>query len=405
MNITENKPLEQPTLSKMDVFLVLLLICISGNPFFGAMTKFKYIIVAIFVTMISIMYEKPLLSKRTLLWVIVCSVLLFLQYCILNRVSINADVNFFARLYLGSSIMIILGERFRYAYLKIMAFLAGVSLVLWLVNSFVMLPGIEVPRHRSLIFFNYINKANFDGFRIRRNCGMFWEPGAYQGFIMIVPLLYIGQIRNLLSQYKKECVILFAALLSTMSTTGYVVLAVLAMLLIMKNINNVFLKFFVAFVAVAVFIWAYNTFDFLGEKIESQYEEAMALESGKASLSRMGALQIDIENIKQHPFVGNGFLMSEKYGDLADEMRGAGNGFSGAINIFGLPLILLYLFGLYRNAPAATKFESMIFPLIIMLLLNGEYFLNYPLFWSLLFVKYPELYFEYEEYSYSNDGF
>ena len=159
--------------------------------------------------------------------------------------------------------------------------------------------------------------------------------------------------------------VLFLVLLSTMSTTGYVVFAVLSMLIILKDIRNVILKFFVAFSTVAVFMWAYNTFDFLGEKIENEYESAVEQESGKASWSRMGALRIDMESIKKHPILGNGFSMREKYGQLGDKMGGAGNGFSGVLNMLGIPFIFFFFLQLYKNAPATSRYEKMLFPIVI----------------------------------------
>ena len=385
--------LEQPNLSKIELFLVFWLICISGNPLFSQYGgKYIYAITAMGALAVSFHYKKELYGERLKLWLLGSCALFVLQAVVLSEVSLLANVNFIVRLYLAFLITSFLGDKFRYAYMKVMAFVALLSLVLWGINNVVELPGIEFSRCRSILFFNYIIESKVQsGFINHRNCGMFWEPGAYQGYIMLVPLMYIGQIRELMRQYRKECIVLFLALLSTMSTTGYVVFAVLIMLILMKNIRNVVFKFFVAFSVVALFVWSYNSFDFIGKKIESQYESAMQLGTGEASWSRMGALRIDMENIKRHPIVGNGFSMKEKYGQLADEMGGAGNGFSGVLNMLGIPFMIFYFLQLFKNAPATTRYESMIVPFIVILLLNGEYFLNYPLFWSLMFVQYPDM--------------
>lgn len=392
MNFAEtSNQLERPNLSIMEGFLVFWLICISGNPFFGEYGgKYIYAATVLGVFVVSIYYGKMLYNTRLVFWLLGSIVLFMLQATVLSEVSILANVNFVARLYLGFLITMLLGYKFRYAYMKVMFFVSVVSLVLWVVNTFVELPGIVANRHLSLVIFNYIPRSELYWI-FRRNCGMFWEPGAFQGFIMLVPLMYIGQIREFLRQYRKESIVLFLVLLSTMSTTGYVVFAVLSMLIILKDIRNVFLKFFVAFSTVAVFMWAYNTFDFLGEKIENEYESAVEQESGKASWSRMGALRIDMESIKKHPILGNGFSMREKYGQLGDKMGGAGNGFSGVLNMLGIPFIFFFFLQLYKNAPATSRYEKMLFPIVIVLLLNGEYFMNFPLFWSLMFVQYPDI--------------
>lgn len=386
-------PLEHPNLSKIDLFLVFWLICISGNPLFSQYGgKYIYAATAMGAFVFSIHYRKDLYSKKLGLWLLGSCVLFMLQAIILSEVSLLANTNFIARLYLGFLITSFLGDKFRYTYMRVMYYIALLSLILWGINHVIEIPGIEFSRYRSIIFYNYFRGAQGqNGIFNLRNCGMFWEPGAFQGFIMLVPLMFIGQIRELMQQYKKECIVLFLALISTMSTTGYVVFAVLTILIIIKDIQNVAFKFIVAFSAMAIFIWAYNTFDFLGNKIENQYESAMMLGSSEASWSRLGSMQIDIENIMKHPIIGNGFSMREKYGLLGDEMGGAGNGFSGVVNMLGIPFMFFYFLNLFKNAPATTRYMSMIVPFIVILLLNGEYFMNYPLFWSLLFVQYPDM--------------
>jgi hypothetical protein len=396
--------LEHPKLSKWDIFLVFWLICVSGNPLFDAWGgKYIYVGTAFGVMVISIYYGRPLYSLKLILFLLGSIVLFLLQSTILSEVSSSASVSFLARIYLGFLITSFLGSRFRFAYMKVMFFVAVVSLVFWLINAVVDFPGIEVGRYRSIVVFNYIIKTDIYSFTGRRNSGMFWEPGAYQSFIMVVPLLFIGQIKELWVQYRKECVILILALLSTMSTTGYMVFAVLILLILLKNVRNIFLRTITVVSSIMIFMWAYNTFDFLGEKIEGQYEDVLELEDNEANWGRMGAMKIDIKNIERHPIVGNGFLMSEKYGVLGDSMAGAGNGFSGSLNTFGIPFIVLYFFLLYKNASASTKYESMIFPIIVMFLLNGEYFLNYPLFWSFIFIQYPYI-LQYEENSDIDDS-
>ena len=391
MDVNSHLLLEQPKLSKIEMFLVFWLICISGNPLFGEFGgKYIYALTAIGALIISIYYGRKLYSLKLILVLFASVVLFTLQSTILSEISVLANANFLARIYLGFLITAVLGNKFRFAYMKVMFFVAIVSLVFWLINALVDFPGIEFDRYRSIVIFNYIPNTDLYGV-FRRNCGMFWEPGAYQGLIMLVPLMFIGQIKELWQQYRIECVILILALFSTMSTTGYLVFAVLIMLVMFKNVRNIFFRTVVAASSLVVFIWAYNTVDFLGEKIENEYESAMELGANEASWSRMGALQVDINNIKRHPILGNGFSMHEKYGQLGDKMAGSGNGFSGALNMFGMPFMFLYFYILYRNTPARTKYESLIFPIIIMLLLNGEYFLNYPFFWSLIFVQYPNI--------------
>lgn len=134
------------------------------------------------------------------------------------------------------------------------------------------------------------------------------------------------------------------------------------------------------------FVWEQ---DFVGEKITKQFEEAQEIQEGDVSWDRMGAMVVDLHNIKRHPLVGNGFIDESRYGAIGEFMHGAGNGLSGSINMFGIPFILLYFLALFKNYGCYPVAHRWIFLLVIALLLYGEYFLNYPLFWTLLFIKIP----------------
>ena len=68
-------------------------------------------------------------------------------------------------------------------------------------------------------------------------------------------------------------------------------------------------------------------------------------------------------------------------------MSGSGNGFTGAVNVFGIVAIYMYLICLYRKIPYVHKSEKLLFVIGVVLLINGEFFLNYPMFWGLLFIN------------------
>ena len=205
---------------------------------------------------------------------------------------------------------------------------------------------------------------------------------------MLAFLFYINDYKELWEKYRRKCIILTLALLTTFSTTGYIVYALYVAYIIFSSQINYCIKSVVACIMFVCCALAYYNVDFLGNKIEEQYHDAMNLDSNEASWSRMGAMKIDLQHISRHPIVGNGFVMTSRYGKLGAEMAGAGNGFTGAINILGIPCIVIYFCSIYRSLNFNKKQKS-IYILLIIILLNGEFFLNYPLFWGLPFIKIP----------------
>lgn len=166
---------------------------------------------------------------------------------------------------------------------------------------------------------------------------MFWEPGAFQGFIMLPFLFYIGELKWLWENRRKQVIVLVLALFSTLSTTAYLVAFTFCFLLLMTSKLKKIYKGVLIVCALLTGVYAFYSLDFLGEKIQGQVETTDTEGTNKVNWSRTGALFIDLVSIARHPFVGNGFLMDSRYVEFGDEMAGTGNGLSGAVNMLGIP--------------------------------------------------------------------
>ena len=67
---------------------------------------------------------------------------------------------------------------------------------------------------RTIFVFN----QKYTGFR---NGGMFWEAGAFAIYINIAFFLYLGNLKRIVSKYPWRTIIMVIALITTYSTTGY----------------------------------------------------------------------------------------------------------------------------------------------------------------------------------------
>lgn len=376
-------------ISNNEYILMFLLLATSGNMLFN-IWEWTYVFVALFVFVLASIKHKPI-SNKMLLGMVASYILLFaLQFIGLEKVSIPANINRLAKLYEGFLIMTVLGVKFRKAYLKVMYFLCIVSLICWFLNIVIGdLPGYEFDRYRTQLIYNYIPYfiASGSGLGLR-NCGMFWEPGAFEGYINIALLLYVGEFKVFYKHYRKEFWFLTAALLSTQSTTGYIVFAVILLLTVINSMKHIFMKVCVCVIMVAVSFFAFTTLDFMQNKILTEFEEAQYISDGDISWTRMGSAIIGWQNVKRHPLIGNGDLLESRYGAMGEMMNGSGNGFFGQMNVLGIPMMILILFLIYRHYPYSPYYK-VVFLLVIVLLLQGEDFLSYPLFTCLMFIKYP----------------
>lgn len=369
-------------ISILEYIVMFFAISLSGNPLLThSGSKLIYVASAAAMFGLCLMKGKKLSNSKFIFWLAASCILFILQNTILELTSVMADFNFLARLYIAFLTAMFFGHKFREVYFRVMLFVCAISIPLFILQLGGFSFGYEISRYKSLLVYNFTQ-----GYR---NPGMFWEPGAFQGFIMLVPLFYSDKLKQLWNTHKKGCIIMLIALLTTKSTTAYLTLAAFIFLTILLNGKiNPILKGVAIAAIIGAFTYAWSQ-DFMGEKIMNEYEEAQTIEAGEVSWSRMGAMMVDINNIERHPIIGNGFLMESRYGILGEYMTGSGNGLTGAINIFGIPFILLYLIGIFTNLSHLSKANRLIFIFSITMILFGEYMLNYVFFWSLLFIKFP----------------
>ncbi len=371
-------------ITSLEYIVMFLLLCISGNPLFVyANTKYQYFITVVLIYIVCVFKNKQLINGKFVFWLISSCLLFVFQFVSLEYTSVAANVNFIARLYIAFLVASLLGYKFREAYLRVMVFICSISLIFFTLDFFTGNSiGIHFDRYNTILFYNSILENN-------RNSGMFWEPGAFQGYIMFSFLLYSDNLNLLWKNNKIGCIIMVIALITTQSTTGYVSFAIFIVLTLIVNQKlNVLYKIILVIgcILVARYIWY---LDFMGDKIIQEYESAMEIGTNDISWSRIGSMFIDLNNIARHPLIGNGFMNHSRYGILGEYMTGMGNGLSGAVNMFGIPFVLLYFIGIFSNLKHISRVKRVIFIFIIAVLLFGEYFLNYSTFWSLLFIKYP----------------
>ena len=377
-------------IDKLDYLIVFLALCISGNPLFIYSKDYMFIGFAALFGLLCELRKTSLINKDLRKWLLLFGMLFFLQLVFVDKVSIPADVNFISKILLAFFVASLLGVKFREVYFRVMVTLSIISIPLFLLNLLLdMSFGLEFDRYYTIFLYNQIIPSEFD--QGIRNASMFWEPGAFQGYLMLIPIMFFDKLKNLWASNRLACIVLVVAILTTKSTTAYMTVALFfLMYYLTSGTVSLCRRILIVSAGIAIFVFYVWNMDFMGGKIMKQYEDAQNLQAGDVSWDRFAVMQIDFLNIKRSPLVGNGFLDESRYGTLGEFMHGAGNGFTGSMNMFGIPFILLYLISVPRHLRFHVKNSTPIIMLTLILLLFGEYFLNYPMFWSLLFVKLPE---------------
>lgn len=365
--------------SRHSYILIILLIFISGSPILN--NAFLYGILGLGFLLYSVLFLN--MSRRRKLWVYMLFfvIIFILQYINLHYISILGSINLLMKLMIGATVMWITKDKFRYIYTDVLFYLSVISLFFYIIGLLgLSIPNLfsNDPNRSSILVYNSLSQSSY------RNCGPFWEPGAFACYLILVPLLFIDNLREFVISNKSKTLVLSVTLISTISTTGYICLFIIIVYYLITFSKNRFISYLIYVPIVLVMIsYAFVKLDFMSEKIEEQTLSAVDLD-GEFSNTRLGSLMFDLHYIKKHPIIGNGLHERTRYADhpsLWGQNLGHGNAFSNYTAQMGTIAMIVYFLLLYQ---AFSK--RIIVPIIVLLLFQGEQLLNYPLFLSLPFV-------------------
>lgn len=293
-----------------------------------------------------------------------------------------------------------LAERFKYAYMNIMTILSIFSLIFYFVMLFIgYVPNIDLLNSNSQLYRGiFIFNERLGEIIRQRNCGPFWEPGAFAGYIVIVGILFFNELDTLWKTQKKKCVILLITLVTTFSTQGYFAFALLMFFYFFKErLSGKLLVGMFSFAMLSMI--AFMSLDFLQEKVSEQLALAKEWETDESlsSANRFTTSLLDLYYVEESPLIGNTENPLLRYRDhsvilwIIDNYGGYGTG-SGTTSFmanYGIPLFLLWCFFTYKSLRrrSSAKVSFMILGMYLFLG-SGELYFNYIYYMSLPFMIY-----------------
>jgi hypothetical protein len=390
----------------IDYFNVLVALAFSGNQ--AITTKnFQEPLLILFTLFLTLFYSKEILKRLKsfsivlVLFLIVFSFQIF-SFGVLNIVSY---LGFLTRLYIGFVIFTSISN-FPQLYIKTLTHLTIMSLLFFI-------PSLIIPEFHQLFkpFESLVNASS--EYRINiglhnfmphhdRNAGFFWEPGAFAGYLIIAVLFqYIMAIYHKTSINKKNFFILAIGVISTFSTTGYIALIALIILsfhskVIFYNKKYKPLRFIFIPIIFLLIMKIFLSLDFLYEKIIFQNEK-ITDQAYNWQTTRIGSLIFDIDYIKDRPLTGWGVHNSTRFSKRPGDEEfsgGMGNGMSSFIARNGIPLFILLCFFIFKglnNTFCLNRTQSLLLLFLLLLLLQGEVFLRFPIFLGFFFLGYINL--------------
>lgn len=373
---------------------LFLLLCFSGNPIVtnGTYSKNLLIIYAVILSFIVFEYigrkiPFPLLDRLAAVIVFIVVLSIF-QQITLGFVSYKGVFALILKILVGLFTFLYYQHKkidFLHVYIKLLAILVMVSIPFFILNQFVY-GGINVSGglQKSMILYTPFNpNYKYDGIR---NAGMFWEPGAFSGYLLLALVFII--IKNgklVIGQYKKEVLLIILGVITTLSTTGYVILGVIIIFYFWQRYK--YGKFILLPLLIGIMSYAYLNLDFLNKKIKHQFLEAAQMKNGDVVVTRFGSFLMDLKYIKAKPLIGNGLDIKTRFRfdpSITKDDIGLSNGMSSIIAYWGIPFFMFWLYCVFKFAytfSGSIKI-ALISLFLIVFLLQGETFLNFPLFLS-----------------------
>lgn len=367
-----------------EYLLVFLLVCFSGNSLFifSPYIREGMILFAFALLVLCVTKNKTSVLSGFLVYSIPIMLIMLYHMTFFINSQVSTNIFVLLKMFVGSVAIGLLGERFIPRYVDVMVALALISLVIYTyIVFFGLLPAIPVmasgdsfdfgTRSSLLVYTQF--SSDIEAGRLR-NTGMFWEAGAHQGFLNLALLLMARYPRT--KENKIKMLILSLALLTTQSTTGYVVfMLVVCTHLSTDRSRSQAVRFTLMAFFLALSAYLYRTVAFLGAKIQDNLAEV------GSSQGRVTDYINYSDQIFEH------FLLGSSYNIQIP----SGNGFFYQIICIGIVGVLFLMIPLYTHVKKnTTTTYALWFLFSIVIMYQGEGFLSQALFLGLPFLGFPK---------------
>ena len=365
----------------------------------------KYILITIGIAFVAWIYSNGFAIKKSVLkknatafFLIICA----LPSLIGNWSTQGLTVwrSYFLAIILAFQVSVLVSkEELLISFCKVMKAIAIFSLICYVLFIVVGLSYDWIPtivkltdssiKYKSLLFYNiWLTETT-------RNCGPFWEPSifaAYLTFALQIRLFWLGneKKRNI------DCLIYILAMISTLSTGGYILLIITALMYSWRdNRNSVLLKFFTLLGTVTVAIMGDSIMEWLLAINYNVFSKIAYFSTMGTTRTRIVSILTNLSIWRQHPFVGVGLAEIDKEYAIWKIIIGTEGLNAAQTSTTFLMLAAFGVFGIYYtvawlkvvlDAKFLNGVQKTLFAITIFFIVNQTPHTNFILTYFLLFV-------------------
>ena len=368
-----------------DAVLVYCLLFVSGSHIYNQSPNKFLMLIFIISVLAWVLFSDRKINDRFVLYVCVFTGFLLIIHLYTDKsLSFSSVLATTIKLLIAYLILKTVGKNFIETYIKVIVFLAVASLLGYMSDNLLLFDGLihKLPRVGKLgyegIFYVFRFQPHID-----RNNSIFFEPGAYQVFLNTA-LFMLFFAKTTFSNRKMWIFIsiLLVTLVTTFSTTGYLIFGAMFCLLMIKSdmVSRHAKTVLVGLLVVASLVF---TAQFRGVII-NKVDKYLAIQDITDTQDRRSfdAL-VDIEIFKRN-ILGAGY---EKYfrefnviGQVS-EGNASSNGITKTMAIYGLPFFL-FLFGsfffFFIKYFSGILMRSVPFMMLLIFLFSEAYYVFTP---------------------------
>ena len=372
--------------SLFQFILLYVLICFQGSMGFRAYNSF-FILFAIFSSLAIYFMRKKKIPQHYLLFMATLFLSLFLEIILTDSgVYLSSIASIMSRFAILLAAFYYDEKNFADRYVKIVVFLAVISLIgftIVSINPSLLEPFLTARTELVQTYWQRYYVTYYGTFLFAftsataRNIGIFHEPGLYQIVLNAALYLLLFKRKVLWIEEKKRYVYLIivsAAIVSTMSTTGLISmfgLYIIYLLFCKKDVNRK-IKWIVVLALLCIMIYEVFSgsesylYKYLISKISKNGAIDLSVSTGN---SRILSLMSDLSIFKKHPF-GIGYV---RYNDaykknLLDQTISDTSscvGFTQVLAILGIVVFIViiayYVYLLKRNLKKSEAVAFLLF--------------------------------------------
>ena len=338
----------------IDIITILFLMLWSGGGFTYGLWPF-WMLIGFPISLLIYIKRKCCLNNKLFRTVLLLTFIVLLQ-----TIFFNGDFNTTSKYLLALFCVMIMscylykGKRFADLYIKIVCLLSVISLLFWCIDfipqghSFLldigeMLPQLGWENMRAtregstanMSYSLYLYTVYFiDNLSIPQNTGPFWEHGIFCIYLVIAFYLNAIRVNKIFTKYN---IIFITTIITTFSSSGYVVLIIAMAFIILQRGGLTFRKI-ILLSLLLVGTYYISSLDFMTEKIT---ENAMSTQES----SRFFAMVYHWQQIVKSPFIGYGPYLNRVFSNLVMSP----NGWTQLLRIWGIPFSVYLLIAFYRG--------------------------------------------------------